>query len=233
MRPACRPPVERGRRRRAADRPRTAGRWPSSVRGGRRATGTRRASAEDRRANDPRRTRTSGRTGRRVHHAPSPRRQARGRPARTHASSPASHRRPGPARRRRSQPTGHQRSGTGDRRRGTPPRRPGRPDRRRSARSVAAPRDAARPAVPNADRTPGGRWQSRRHTGPRDQAGTGASAWIKPSCLSSAHRSPGMSWPNVATFRETWSAVNAPGITAATDGCPSGNCRAAAASGTP
>ena len=85
-RPACRLPVDRARRPRSVHRLRTAGRWQWPGRGGRPATGTPRASAEDRVATGPRPTPTSGHTGRPVRPAPSGQRQAPARPAPKRAS---------------------------------------------------------------------------------------------------------------------------------------------------
>jgi hypothetical protein len=62
--------------------------------------------------------------------------------------------------------------------------------------------------------------------------GTGASIRNSPSCFNSLQNAAGIAWRNAATLRVTCSGSSAPGITAATAGWPSGNCSAAAESGT-
>src|SRR5262249_20772888 len=62
--------------------------------------------------------------------------------------------------------------------------------------------------------------------------GTGAAAGIRPSCFSSAQRSPGIGNAISVLLRSTSVGATAPGIIEETEVWPSGNCRAAAAIGT-
>lgn len=72
----------------------------------------------------------------------------------------------------------------------------------------------------------------RGEPGEEGQAGVGAAGWRSPAWRRSVHKAAGIGWRSSARFARNSSALRGPGMIAATAGCASGNCRAAAASGT-
>src|SRR6516225_3838545 len=62
--------------------------------------------------------------------------------------------------------------------------------------------------------------------------GTGASGWSRLACRKSAHSAGGIGWRSSSRLALNTAALRGPGMMAATAGWASGNCSAAAASGT-
>jgi hypothetical protein len=65
-----------------------------------------------------------------------------------------------------------------------------------------------------------------------DQVGMGARSASSPSDFNSAHKAAGIVFAMSSTFRFVSAGETAPGIIDVTEGWPSGNCKAAAGSGT-